>query len=134
MPTDYGTDVLGLDDIDDPETVVSGELNLAYALARRLITPTGAMLEIGDTAPYDSIDIRLWMGARFSLLDRTMLDDLQMQARQVLTQDERVASITVLATFASGTLSVAVQGFGAEGPFSFIVATNGVTAQFLRGP
>ncbi len=133
MAVDYGTDLLALDDEQDPEVLVSGELNVAYALARRLLTPAGVMLEIGDTAPYDSLDIRDWLGKRFQLADRSVIDDLQMQARAVLSQDVRVRSVTCFVSYNHGTLSVSVQGQGTDGPFSFVLAVDGVTAQFLRG-
>src|SRR4051812_26109170 len=103
MPVDYGIDLLALDDVTDPEALVSGNLNVAYALARRWCTSTGALDAIGDPGPYDSIDVREWFGARFSLLDRTVLDDLQTQAQQVLMGDPRVQTATVRATYAAGT-------------------------------
>jgi hypothetical protein len=134
VSVDYGTDVQALDDLNDPEILVSGDLNLAYALARRLMTPAGAMAEIGDSAPYDSIDIRDWFGKRFALVDRTAIDDLQQQCRQVLAQDARVqgGSVDVVATFNAGTLTVSVQGLGGSGPFAFVLQTSGVTAALLR--
>lgn len=133
VAVDYGTDVLALDDLVDPETLASAELNLAYALARRLLTPAGTMALLGDTAPYDSIDIRDWLGKRFAANDSTVIDDLQLQCRQVLAQDERVDSVLVTATFLAGTLSVAVDGTGGQGPFDFVLKVNNVTAQILRG-
>src|SRR3954470_2662260 len=101
---DYGLDLLALDDLTDPETMVGGNLNVAYAMARRWCTPTGALAAVGDPGPYDSIDVREWFGARFSLGDRSVLDDLQTQAQQVLVGDPRVESATVRATYAAGTL------------------------------
>lgn len=132
MATDYGLDVQALDDLNDPEVIVSGGLNVAYALARRLLTPAGAMEEIGDTSPYDSLDIRAWLGARFSLTDRSVIDDLQQQCRQVLSQDPRVDSVDVKINFNQGTLSVEVNGTGSAGPFSFVLSVDNVTAALLR--
>lgn len=133
LPVDYGTDVLALDDLVDPEQLVSDDLNLAYALGRRLLTPDGTMAAIGDTAPYDSIDLRDWLGQRLNPNDPNVLDDLQLQCRQVLSQDPRVDMVTVLATFAAGTLAVSVAGSGTDGPFSFVVKVDNLTAQILRG-
>lgn len=132
MSVDYGIDVLALDDLNDPEILASDALNLAYALARRLLTPAGAMAEIGDTAPYDSIDIREWLGKRISLADDSALDDLRQQCRQVLSQDPRLDSVLVDVSFGGGLLSVSVDGTGAAGPFNFVLQTAGVTAAFLR--
>jgi hypothetical protein len=133
MAVDYGTDLLALDDITDPEILVSGDLNVAYALARRWLTPTSALEEIGDPEPYDSIDVREWLGNRFSLQDRTVLDDLQTQAQQVLLGDPRVETATVTATFVRGVLTLNGQGTGAAGPFTLVLAVDGVTAALLRG-
>lgn len=133
MSVDYGVDVLALDDLSDPETLVPQDLNVAYAMARRLLTPAGAMEDIGDTAAYDSIDIRDWLGARFRLSERTAIDDLQQQATQVMKQDERVDSVSVLASYNQGRLSVGVKGVGKNGPFSFVLSVDGVTATLLRG-
>lgn len=129
----YGTDIQALDDLNDPEILVSGDLNVAHALGRRLITDADAMLEIGDTAPYDSINLNDWLGRRFQLSDPTVIDDLQQQCRQVLSQDPRVDSVSVNASFSQGQLAVSVQGQGAQGPFKFVLATDGVTASLLRG-
>lgn len=130
---DYGTDVRCLDDVDDPEVLVSGDLGMAYALARRWLHNPEDFEEIGETEPYDCIDVREWLGNRFSLTDRGVLDDLQTQAQQVLLGDPRVQTATVTATFAQGTLTLSARGVGAAGPFSLVLAVDGVTAQILRG-
>jgi hypothetical protein len=132
MSVDYGVDVQALDDLNDPEILVSGDLNVAYALARRLLTDPEAMTEIGDTSPYDSINIRDWLGARFQLSDRSVIDDLQQQCRQVLSQDPRVVTVDVRITFNQGVLNVAVSVNGTNGPFAFVLSVNGVNAAFLR--
>ena len=128
----YGTDVQALDDIPDPEVLCAGDLNTAYALARRLAQDTDAMEEIGDTNEYDSINLNDWMGGDYDLTDPSVLDDLQQQATQVLYKDPRVQLATVQATFTGTTLNVNVQGFGADGPFSFVlpVTDDGVQAPF----
>lgn len=133
MAVDYGTDLLALDDLPDPEQIADQDLNVAYALARRLCQPADALAETGDTAPYDCFDIREYFGQRFSLTDRTILDGIQQRARSVLGRDLRVASVSVTTTFTAGRLALSVQGLGANGPFAFVLQTNGVTAQLLRG-
>lgn len=133
--TDYGVDVAALDDLPDPEVLASGELNVAYALGRRLLQPAGALEEIGDTAPYDSLDLRDWLGKRMSEADRA---DLEAQVVHVLSQDERVLTVaaTVTLTAGAGTtrkITVAVEVEGTDGPFSFVLSVDGVTATLLRG-
>jgi len=133
MATDYGIDVRCLDDVDDPEVLVSGDLNVAYALARRWLHDPEEFEEIGETKPYDCIDIRGWFGQRLSLTDRSTLDNIQTQHAQVLLGDVRVLSATVAASFANGVLTLTANGQGTNGPFTLVLASNGVTAQLLRG-
>lgn len=128
----YGTDVQALDDLPDPEVLASGDLNVVYALARRLAQDPDALEEIGDTNEYDSINLNDWLGGDFDLTDRTVLDDLQQQATQVLRKDPRVLDVTVQATYATGTLQVVVKGQGSDGPFGFVlpITADGVQAPF----
>lgn len=130
MATDYGTDVAAVTDLPDPEQLASGEANVVRALARRLLTPTGTLEAIGDTEPYDSIDLRDYLGGR---LGATELAELQQAAVQVLEQDPRVLSADVEAAYSAGRLEVTVNGEGTEGPFSFVLAVDDVTAAILRG-
>lgn len=128
----YGTDVQAFNDLPDPEVLCSGDINVANALARRLGQDPDAMEEIGDTNEFDAINLNDWLGADFDLNDPSVRDDLQQQATQVLYKDPRVLTVTVQATFATGTLKVSVQGQGADGPFSFILAVDGVSAPTLE--
>jgi hypothetical protein len=131
--TDYGVDVQALTDLPDPEVLCSGDLNAAYALARRLANDSDAMEEIGDTDEYDAINLVDWLGQDFDLTDPTVIDDLQQRATQVLQKDPRVLSVRVQATVTSGTLNVTVNGQGSNGPFSFVlpVTADGVQAPLL---
>jgi hypothetical protein len=51
----------------------------------------------------------------------------------VLGQDERCTSVTATLTFSDGVIRCAVAAVGAKGPFRFTLATDGVTAELLRG-
>jgi hypothetical protein len=133
MATDYGLDLLAGDDLTDPEQFASGDLNVTYALVRRWLTPTGALDEIGDPGPYDSIDTREWLGNRFSLSDPGVLDDLQAQAQAVLVGDPRVETATATVTYAAGVLTLTGEGVGTAGPFKLVLAIDGVTTTVLRG-
>lgn len=131
--TDYGADALALLDLPEVEIMGTGDIVVAYAIGRRWLTPSGALEEIGDTEPYDSIDVREWLGRRFKVGDRSVLDDLQTQAAQVALGDLRVRSITVAATFTAGVLTLRGAGQGAKGPFSLVLSVDGLSAQILRG-
>jgi hypothetical protein len=127
----YGTDVQALFDLPDPEVLCSGDLNVAHALSRRLANDSDAMEEIGDNDEYDAINLNDWLGGDFDLTNRTVTDDLQQQAQQVLLKDPRVLTVVVQATYTNGALSVKVTGQGADGPFSFVLPIPLVTAPLL---
>lgn len=131
MP-DYGTDIAAVDDLPDPETYVSGQQNVAYAMVRRWFTPTNGMADVGETEDYPSIDLKQWMGASFDLTDPSTLHDLEDQATQVqLGVDPRVTACSVTASFAAGTLKLSVQAFGPDGPFAFVLQVTQLTTQIL---
>lgn len=128
----YGTDVQALFDLPDPEVLCSGDLNVAYAIARRLCNDADAMEEIGDTNEYDAINLNDWLGADIDLTDFTTIDSLQQQATQVVLKDPRVLSARVKASFSAGRISVSVTGAGSDGPFSFVLSVDGVSAPTLQ--
>lgn len=127
---DYGIDLLALDDLPDPEVLGQGELNVAYALARRLLQPANALAEIGEEKPFDSIDVRDWLGRRIDARD---IRDLETQAAQVLEQDERVDRVDVSATRSSGQLRIEATGAGKDGPFELVLLVSEVSATLLGG-
>jgi hypothetical protein len=127
--TDYGTDIAALDDLQDPEVLVSGDFAVAYALARRWLTPYGALAEIGETVDYDSIDVRDWLGQR---VDQASLEDLEKQAGQVLLQDPRVLSVDVTVQYSNATIILTGNVIGTNGPFRMVLSVDGVSASLLR--
>jgi hypothetical protein len=127
---DTGVDVAALDDLPDPEVLVSGALNRAYALARRLLNPTGCLEEIGDFEAYDSIDVREWLGDR---PNATTLRSRETQAAQVLGADPTVTSVDVTVTYLAGAVRIAVEAEGQDGPTAFVLTVDKVTASLLMG-
>lgn len=130
MATDYGTDAAAFDTLPDPDVLVSGETNVAYALARRLITPDGALEEVGETEPYASLDVRECLGERMTAQD---VQDLQRRITRCLTQDPRVLSIDVLVSFNAGVLNILVAGAGTEGPFRLVLVVSALSVKILVG-
>ncbi len=128
MSVDYGIDIAALDDLPDPEQLVGGELNAAYACARRMLTPDDAMEEIGEPSEYDSFDMRDYLGSR---ADDSVTADVESNTEQVLPQDARVLSATASSTFVSGLLSTTVQANGQNGPFPLVLSVDGVSAAKL---
>jgi hypothetical protein len=89
------------------------------------------MALIGDNAPYDCFDIRDYLGARFSLTDNKILDEIQATATQTALGDDRVSTLRVDATFAQGVLSLSAQIQGSNGPFSLVLSIGTGTAPIL---
>ena len=58
---------------------------------------------------------------------------LQAQVSQVLVEDPRALAANVTAQLATGALSISSQVEGTQGPFSFVLTVDGVTATLLRG-
>jgi hypothetical protein len=132
MAIDYGTDIAAVDDLPDPEQTVSGTQNVAYAMARRWLTPTGGMTDVGETEDYPCIDTRQWLGGSFDFTDASTLADLEQQAQAVLLgSDPRISSCAVTATYGKGSLSLSAQGFGPQGPFNFVLQVSQLTTQLL---
>jgi hypothetical protein len=127
----YGTTVQVLDDLPDPCVLCSELVAAAYACARRWTIPSGAMTDIGETVQYDSFDVRDFLGGRFSLTDKSVLNDIQTQATQVLQDEPFAQVVTVRVTYNAGTLSLTGQIQGANGPFPFVLNVNALTAQLL---
>jgi hypothetical protein len=130
----YGTDIAGLLDLPDPEVTVSEDAAGAYACARRWLTPDGCLTDIGETEPYDSIDVTEWMGASIDLNSPSVLNDLVTQATQVLYAEPYAkGGVQVTATYLGGVLTLTGNVQGAPGPFSLVVANGaaGVTAKLL---
>lgn len=128
---DYGTGLAALFGLPDTDSTVSGDVNVAYALALKLTTPPGALAEVGETDHYDSIDITEELGGDW---DDARTDALRARATVVLQGDPRVAVVDVQVSFNAGVLTVTVNGSGSNGPFSFVLRSDGVNLpQILVG-
>jgi len=137
MATDYGTDLAALDDLPETDQLVSGELNAAYAVARRWLTPSGGLSDAGDTSAYESFDVREYLGRRLPLdasgnLDAATRNEIEQRAVRCAKGDvERVRSATVSVTFSKGMLSMRAQVVGADGPFTFVLEVTRLTAKLV---
>lgn len=129
MATDYGTDIRALDDLPDPEELAMGEENAAYAVARRLLTTSGALDDIGDESPYDSIDLRDFFGRRMSGAE---VSALAASVQRIEADDARVARAFATVSSAGHALTVVSQVVGTEGPFGLVLSVDGVNAASLK--
>lgn len=125
MATDYGNDTECVSDLTYARRPVEGEEMMAQAIARRLTTVRGALFY----APDYGYDLRQFL--KGSLPPTSVLNG---NIENEVLKDERVEDVTVESTFSETEekLSVAVQGFGAEGPFDFVLDIDEVTVSILR--
>lgn len=127
MPN-YGSDISCVFDVDPGMAEVSGRVCLLQALARRLSTPRGRLV---DDPNYG-----------FDLTD-SINDDvgpaelarLKTGAEAECLKDERVIGITVtLDLLSSGVLVVSVVVSDEVGDFSAVLAVSDVSISILKGP
>lgn len=87
-----GDDLAGIDDLTPSMAEVSGRTALAQSLARRLITPRGALI-------YDvnfGYDLNQWVNADVAQSD---VSQIQGYIRQEMLKDQRVISAQVTAQY-----------------------------------
>jgi hypothetical protein len=125
-----GTDIDVLDDLPPTFRLVSGQRNLANALARRLSTPSGALAIFGGDPEY-GFDLRDKMNSSWT---QEELAALGSQVESECRKDERVEGATVTAShnLSTSTLTVDAQIESAEGPFSLILKVSDVGIELLR--
>mgnify|MGYP003424112033 FL=1 len=126
MTTDFGVDIATPDaaDIDPYFSTVTGWRGLGQALARRLVTPRGSLID-DDAYGYD---LRSRLNDTFTASD---LAQLGAVVRRELEADERVESAMAAVTFARGTLTVRAAVQTADGPFRLVLAVSSVTTEIL---
>lgn len=119
----YGYDLSCIDDLDPSMIEVGGNLVLAQACARRLLTPNGTLL---DDADY-GYDLTQWIDAD---LDPADAAEIQVAIAQELQKDERVSSATCLLTYTQATSVITAQITidGAAGPFQFVLTVSALAA------
>ena len=129
MAIDTGTDVLALDDLPLSDALVSGAEGKAYELARRLLTPAGGLIDCGDEAEYESIDLRERLGGRLSKADE---EPLREEVRGVLLEDSEVTALRFEVTIAAGAIVVNYDGETGDGPFRGVLSIDDVTGATLE--
>jgi len=118
---DYGTDVMALDDLPDPEVLVSGELNVAYAMVRGIIEPSTAHLEIGDPEPPRTVNIKDYLAKRMNQAD---VQTAEVQVERSAIDDDRVKSASSTVTQTGEKLTVTIAAQGQNGPFTAVATID----------
>ena len=120
----YGTDLSCVTDLDPSGAEVSGRLLLGQAIARRLITPRGRLI---DDANY-GFDLRQFIDDDLGPAD---IARIQSGIQTECQKDERVLSAIATVVYSAGTLLVTVQIQDGAGPFNLVLAVSSVTAALL---
>lgn len=125
---DYGTDLFGVDDLDELGRDVTGIDVLRQAIARRLMTPRGWLLD----DPNYGLDLRQYLS---DSIDAAKLMQLQSAVRAELLKDQRILTCNVVATMSGGpsarAVRLVVDGESRQGPYDAVVEVSKVTAQLL---
>lgn len=116
---DYGIDVSCTLDIDPSLRLVSGNELMREVIVRRLTCRKGSLL----SDPLYGIDIRDFLNSR---IDSKALTRIQSIVTGELQNDERILSVTSVASFntTTKTLTLQMQGQGASGPFNLTITAG----------
>lgn len=133
MATGYGADIFCLDGMA-PGRLARGRQLLAQALYHRIITPRGTLRGGEEEAAY-GIDVPGIIG---SVGYDYALAALPGMIEAELKEDDRVAEVVCAVTKATGddgsialVLTIDVTPASAEEDFTFTMAANDVSAEFL---
>lgn len=123
--TDIGTTFNGSGaDMSASGVEVSGRLLLAQALARRLLTPRGRLIDDPDYG-YDLV------GEFNDDLDASDLARIRASIENELSKDERVVGITATVTLLAGLMTVSIIINDSSGPFNLVLGVTAVSATIL---
>jgi phage baseplate assembly protein W len=127
---DFGTSVSCVFDLEATGQLITGYQVLSEALARRITTPRGRLLD----DPNYGYDITGEVDDDVSAAD---VAEIAANMDAELEKDERVISSVTTATFVAttGILTTSTQILSGEGPFTLDLAVSAVTVQILNiGP
>lgn len=122
---DYGTSWSCVDDLTMPAVLVKGNRVVAEAIARRLITRRGQLVD----DPNYGFALTDYLDA-----DLTPAELVRIQAgvQAECLKDERVSGATSTVTLAGSVLIVAIALTVAAGPFTLVLSVSDVSATILQ--
>jgi hypothetical protein len=124
MTTDYGSDLSCVSDLTSELAEVSGRRLVSEAIALRLQTPRGRLLD----DPNYGYDLTGFVNDDVSPSDVARIG---ASVEAECLKDERVISAVVALTFSAGLLAVSVLLSDADGPFTLVLAVGAVTVQIV---
>ena len=118
-----GSDFSCVDDLDANLTPVEGRLALAQAVARRLITPTGGLFSASDYGD----DVRRYLNNPNPSTELRIAATAEGEAEK----DERIDRADANATLVGDQLDLVLKLTDGDGPFTFTLSINDLTAKLL---
>lgn len=122
LADEQGVDLYGIEDLTPSMRTVSGQLGLAMAIARRLITPLGALWY----DPNYGCDVRRYLSAPVADTGA-----IAASVAHEAEKDERVERASARVTFVNRSLQISLSLVSAVGPFAFTLSVSAVTAELL---
>jgi hypothetical protein len=122
-----GTDIAKLTDLAPVHGIARGKLNLAYANARRLNTPRGAIPYFPDYGKYLP-----------ALVEKSLRQgSLAVEAGEIAAELEKdprnqAVDVNLVFSFEARTLTIAIMTETADGPFEMVFEATSVTVEVLR--
>lgn len=128
LSADVGSDVSTFPDLDVAFALMTGRRVLQEAIARRYITPKGALWK----HPTYGCDIRRYLNRPMTT---QVLAQIKQETEAEAEQEERVLACSNFVTFedASQTLIIRVGLTDATGPFTFTAAVSKLGLALLQG-
>jgi hypothetical protein len=124
---DFGTDLSCVSDLTPNMAEVSGNTVLAQAIARRLITPRGRLID----DPNYGYDLSAFLNADLGPGD---VGKITANVYAECLKDERVLDAQVSVSLALNVLTVTVTLSTANGPFTLVLSISSVTTSLLTVP
>ena len=125
---DYGTTVSCVSDLAAPARLVSGLRVVGEAIARRLLTPAGGLID----DPEYGLDLRQYVNGDLTRADLARLaSEIETEARK----DQRVAAVRAVVTYDERALKLTatLEVRTGSGPFSLVLTASQASATYLLG-
>jgi hypothetical protein len=120
--TDYGSDLMCVTDLDPAMAEHSGRMVLAHALARRLSTPRGGLVD----DPNYGYDVVSFINDD---VDTHALALLGSSVDREFEKDERVVSSETEVSFVGGVLTISSTVTDGDGPFQLVTAVGNLASE-----
>jgi len=127
MTTEYGTDIACLNDLDPLFRVISGPQVLSEAIARRFITPRGALLSDLNYG----LDLRIFLSES---LTSQKLFAIASSVEAEITKDERITSASATVTYNASTreLLIEIAAETTDNDLSLVLSVSKLNVAILK--